>query len=84
MKLTAKAWNSPAADSKPLSELMKSFGCVDVIAPVDAVTFSRRAGELISRKKAPTARQQQENIACEPYSALKLQPKRGTPMPKIC
>lgn len=54
MKLTAKAWNSPAADSKPLSELMKSFGCVDVIAPVDAVTFSRRAGELISRKKAPT------------------------------
>jgi hypothetical protein len=30
------------------------IGCVDVIAPVDAVTFSRRAGELISRKKAPT------------------------------
>src|ERR1700730_6818113 len=54
MQLTAKAWNSPPADRKPLSELMKSFGCADVIAPVDAVTFGRRAGELICRKKAPT------------------------------
>ena len=50
MQLTAKAWNSPPADSKPLSELMKSFGCADVIAPVDAVTFSRRVGELICRE----------------------------------
>jgi hypothetical protein len=54
VRLTAKAWNSPPADSKPLSELMKSFGCADVIAPVDVVTFGRRASELICRKKAPT------------------------------
>jgi hypothetical protein len=54
MQLTAKAWNSPPADSRPLPELMKSFGCADVIAPVDAVMFGRRAGDLICRKKAPT------------------------------
>ena len=53
MQLTAKAWNSPPADSEPLSELMKSFGCADVIAPVDVVKFSRRVSELICRKKAP-------------------------------
>ena len=30
-----------------LTELMKSFGCADVIAPVDAEAFGKRAGELI-------------------------------------
>jgi hypothetical protein len=41
-----------------------------------------RSPEELAQEFEPTA--QQENIACEPYSALKLQPKRGTPMPKIC
>jgi hypothetical protein len=39
-----------------LPELLNSFGCADVIAPVDDATFGRRAGELICRKKAQTPR----------------------------
>jgi hypothetical protein len=37
-----------------LPELLNSFGCADVIAPVEEATFGRRAGELICRKKAQT------------------------------
>ena len=33
----------------PLAELLKVFGCADIIAPVDAVAFGRRAGELMTR-----------------------------------
>src|SRR5690242_1363711 len=33
----------------PLAELLKAFGCADIIAPVDAVAFGRRAGELMTR-----------------------------------
>ena len=38
-------------------ELLKAFECADVIAPVDADAFGKRAGELICRKKGtqPTA-----------------------------
>jgi hypothetical protein len=32
-----------------LAELLKVFGCADIVAPVDAVAFGRRAGELITR-----------------------------------
>jgi hypothetical protein len=50
MQQTA-TWNFAPAD-KRLADLMKSFGCVDVVAPVDAAEFGRRACELICRKKA--------------------------------
>jgi hypothetical protein len=53
MQQTA-SWNFARADANRLSELLKSFGCADAIAPIDADAFSRRAGELISRKKAET------------------------------
>ena len=45
-------WNFAPADENRLVDLMKSFGCADVVAPVDAAEFSRRACELIYRKKA--------------------------------
>jgi hypothetical protein len=37
-----------------LPELLKMFGGADVVAPVDADAFGKRAGELIRRKKAET------------------------------
>ena len=42
------SWNWPA-DANGLPELLKSFGCADVIAPVDYVGFGRIIGELITR-----------------------------------
>ena len=33
----------------PLAELLKVFGCADIIAPVDEFAFGTRAGELITR-----------------------------------
>jgi hypothetical protein len=32
-----------------LGELLQTFGCADVIAPMNAEEFGRRAGELIAR-----------------------------------
>ena len=37
-------------------ELLKTLGCANVVAPVDADAFGKRAGELISRKKGKTVR----------------------------
>jgi hypothetical protein len=37
-----------ASTDNPLAELMKTFGCADVIAPVDAEAFGERAGELLT------------------------------------
>jgi recombinational DNA repair protein (RecF pathway) len=45
-------WNFAPADAKRLPELLRSFECGDVIAPVDDVAFSKKAGELICRNKA--------------------------------
>ena len=42
------SWNWPA-DANGLPELLKLFGCADVIAPVDYVGFGRITGELITR-----------------------------------
>jgi recombinational DNA repair protein (RecF pathway) len=46
------SWNFAPADAKRLPELLRSFECADVIAPVDDVAFSKKAGELICRNKA--------------------------------
>ena len=74
-------WNFAPADAKRLPELLESFGCAAVVAPIDDVRFGKKASELICRNKAepvtPTA-------ACEPYSVLKLQPNRVIPMPRMC
>jgi hypothetical protein len=51
MQQTA-TWNFAPADRNRLADLMKSFGCADVVAPVNAAEFGRRACELICRKKA--------------------------------
>jgi hypothetical protein len=48
--------NSAAAGTNRLADLLKVFGCADVIAPVDELAFGRRAGELIVQgvgKKLP-------------------------------
>jgi hypothetical protein len=37
-----------ASTDNPLAELMKTFGCADVIAPVDAEAFGERTGELLT------------------------------------
>ena len=47
-------WNFAPADADRLPKLLNSFGCADVIAPVENDKFGRRAGELICRKKAHT------------------------------
>ena len=47
MPRAATTWNFAAEGNNRLAELMKSFGCADVIASVDAEEFGRRAGELI-------------------------------------
>jgi hypothetical protein len=48
MQHAATTW-LPASADKRLAELMKVFGCADVIAPVDAEAFGRRARELLTR-----------------------------------
>jgi hypothetical protein len=42
-------WNFAPADSNRLRELLKSFGCADVIAPVDDLALGSRVGELLTR-----------------------------------
>jgi hypothetical protein len=44
MQQTA-TWNFPPAARLP--ELLESFGCADVIAPVDAAAFGKRVADLI-------------------------------------
>ena len=48
MQHAATTWTFASADNR-LAELMKAFGCADVIAPVDAEAFGKRAGELLTR-----------------------------------
>jgi recombinational DNA repair protein (RecF pathway) len=48
------AWNSAPTDKNRLTGLLQYFGCADVVAPLDADAFSRRAGELICRKQWKT------------------------------
>jgi hypothetical protein len=52
-------WNFAPADAKRLPELLESFGCAAVVAPIDNVRFGKKASELICRNKAepvtPTA-----------------------------
>jgi hypothetical protein len=45
-------WSFAPADKNRLADQMKLFGCADMVAPVDAAEFGRRACELIYRKKA--------------------------------
>jgi hypothetical protein len=54
MQQTA-TWNFAPADKNRLADLMKSFGCADVVAPADTAEFGRRACELICRKKVTPA-----------------------------
>ena len=54
MQHTTAAWNSTPTDKNRLSVLLQSFGCADVVAPVDADAFARSAGELISRMRGKT------------------------------
>ena len=48
MQHAATTWTFASADNR-LAELMKTFGCADMIAPVDAEAFGKRAGELLTR-----------------------------------
>jgi hypothetical protein len=48
MQHAATTWTFASADNR-LAGLMKAFGCADVIAPVDAEAFGKRAGELLTR-----------------------------------
>jgi hypothetical protein len=43
------------AEHTRLPELLKLFGCEDLVAPVEEDRFGRRASELICRKKAALA-----------------------------
>ena len=62
--------NFARPDNNRLPDLMKLFGCADVIAPVDEDTFGRRAGELICRKKAAIAgKYRLRALQCEEVAA---------------
>jgi hypothetical protein len=70
-------WNPAAAAH--LSELMQAFGCADVVAPVDADAFGRKASELICRNKVgavtPTgARYRLRALQCEEAAAQTRDP----------
>src|SRR5262245_667784 len=59
------AWDFAPADNR-LAELMKLFGCADVIAPIDGAAFGRRMGELLTRslnspKPAPPSKAEPAN-----------------------
>jgi hypothetical protein len=54
MQDAATTWTFASADNR-LAELMKACGCADVIAPVDAEAFGKRAGELLTRVMFSTA-----------------------------
>jgi len=83
-------WNFGPTDGKRLADLMKLFGCEDVIAPVDAGAFGKRAGEVISRHNGKTIARKKPhtptagNIACGPYNVRKSRRKRATPTPRTC
>jgi hypothetical protein len=67
--------NFAQADDNRLADLMKLFGCADVVAPVDEDTFGRRAGELICRKKAAVAgKYRLRALQCEEIAAQTRDP----------
>jgi hypothetical protein len=45
----------PTAERNGLPELLKLFGCEDLVAPVEEDRFGKRAAELICRTKAALA-----------------------------
>jgi hypothetical protein len=75
---TAATWNFAPADDNHLAELLKLFGCADVVASVDADVFGRRTGELIRRgisTKAPLQTEEalSRNLEKEPALSTELQ-----------
>ncbi len=48
MRHAATTWTFASAGNR-LAELMKLFGCADLIAPWDTETFGNRMGELVRR-----------------------------------
>jgi hypothetical protein len=48
MEHTAE-WNFARPDNNRLTDLLKMFGCADIIAPIDAESFGKRVGELLTR-----------------------------------
>ena len=73
MQHTTAAWNSTPTDKNRLSVLLQSFGCADVVAPVDADAFARSAGELISRTRWKTVTRKKEKSTAGKYRLLALQ-----------
>jgi len=68
------AWNSAPPDKNRLSELLQSFGCADVVAPVDADAFARSAGELIYRTRGKiVTRKKGKTTTAGKYRLLALQ-----------
>jgi hypothetical protein len=48
MQHTAE-WTFARSDNNRLTDLLKMFGCADIIAPIDAESFGKRVGELLTR-----------------------------------
>ena len=57
----ATTWHFAPPENTRLAELMKSFGCADIIAPVDWATLGSRVSELIGRASTPKAVVQRED-----------------------
>jgi len=73
MQHTTAAWNSTPTDKNRLSVLLQSFGCADVVAPVDADAFARSAGELISRTRGKPVTRKKGKSTAGKYRLLALQ-----------
>jgi len=53
----AMAWAIAPTRNERLASLLERYGCPDVVAPVDAMAYGRRAGQVIGRALArPKAR----------------------------
>ena len=73
MQHTTAAWNPTPTDKNRLSVLLQSFGCADVVAPVDADAFARSAGELICRVRGKTVTRKNGKTTTGKYRLLALQ-----------
>ena len=48
----AMAWAIAPTRNERLASLLERYGCPDVVAPVDAMAYGRRAGQVIGRALA--------------------------------
>ena len=64
-------------------ELLETFGCADVVGPIDDA-FGSKAGELICGHRVAFVTPTAAKYRLRACSASKQQPNRATLMPSMC